>query len=166
MSLSNCSSDIGCLCCPTIEFCRISSSLLELIVIGLVANIGIGIVGGSFSARSSNGVEEPVGCPITTGSPYYHDLHLRFSPCLCLYLKVQQTNRNSCSHERNVYRLLLYLLSNHRILRNFHSACLFSFCSSSAVMVSDSAPNDVFQDSKRSLQMWPDMWWAAHLYGD
>ena len=37
-------------------------------------------------------------------SPFYHDLHLRFGLCLCLYMNVQQTNWYSCSHERKVYR--------------------------------------------------------------
>ena len=37
-------------------------------------------------------------------SPFYHDLHLRFGLCLCLYRNVQQTNWYSCSHERKVYR--------------------------------------------------------------
>ena len=37
-------------------------------------------------------------------SPFYLDLHLRFSLCPCLSLNVQQTNWCSCSQERNVYR--------------------------------------------------------------
>ena len=40
-NLSNCSSDICCLCCPTIEFCGISTGNYELIVDGLLANVGI-----------------------------------------------------------------------------------------------------------------------------
>ena len=55
-------------------------------------------------STSSNGVDEPKKCPITTGLPFYHDLHLRFCLCLCLSLNVQQTNWYSCTHERNVYR--------------------------------------------------------------
>ena len=43
-NLSNCSSDICCLCYSTIEFCGISTSITELIVDGLPANVGIGIV--------------------------------------------------------------------------------------------------------------------------
>ena len=42
--LSNCSSDICCLCCPTIEFCGISTRNNELMVHDLLANVGIGIL--------------------------------------------------------------------------------------------------------------------------
>ena len=40
----NCSSDISCLCCPTIEFCGKSTGIVELIVDGLPAIVGIGVV--------------------------------------------------------------------------------------------------------------------------
>ena len=42
--LSNCSFDICCLCCPTIEFCGISAGVHELEVDGLPANVGMRIV--------------------------------------------------------------------------------------------------------------------------
>ena len=42
--MSNCSSDMSCLRCPTTGFCRISTGIDELMVDGLVANVGIGIV--------------------------------------------------------------------------------------------------------------------------
>ena len=50
-NLSNRKSDISSLCCPTIELCRISTGIEELIVGGLLANVGIGIV-------------LPTGCPV------------------------------------------------------------------------------------------------------
>ena len=50
-SLSNCSSDICFLCCPTIELCGISTGLQDLMVDGQLANVGIGIV---FPIRSSS----------------------------------------------------------------------------------------------------------------
>ena len=53
--LSICSSDICCLCCTTIEFCGNSTSMKELEVDGLPANVGIGIV--SLFCLSS------LGCP-------------------------------------------------------------------------------------------------------
>ena len=43
-NLSNCSPDICCLCGPTIEFFGNSIGITELIVDGLPANVGIGIV--------------------------------------------------------------------------------------------------------------------------
>ena len=43
-NLSNYSSDICCLCCPTLEFCGILTGENELMVDGLLANVGIGIV--------------------------------------------------------------------------------------------------------------------------
>ena len=51
-NLSNCSSDICCLCCPTIEFCGISTGNNELTVDGLLANVGIGIVPRCLRERS------------------------------------------------------------------------------------------------------------------
>ena len=48
-NLSNWSSDICCLCCPTMEFCGISTGNVELMVDGLLANVGIGIVRSSQS---------------------------------------------------------------------------------------------------------------------
>ena len=42
--MSNCSSYICCLCCPSIGFCGISTGINELMVNGLPANVGIGIV--------------------------------------------------------------------------------------------------------------------------
>ena len=43
-NLSNCSSEICCLCSPTIEFCGNSTGIKELTLDGLLANVGIGIV--------------------------------------------------------------------------------------------------------------------------
>ena len=43
-NLSNCNSYICCLCCPTIGFCGNSTGIVELVVNGFVANVGIGIV--------------------------------------------------------------------------------------------------------------------------
>ena len=43
-NLSNCGSDICCLCGPTIEFCKNFTGTVELMVDGLLANVGIGIV--------------------------------------------------------------------------------------------------------------------------
>ena len=43
-NLSKCSSEICCLCCPTIEFCGISTRNNEFMVDGLLANVGVGIV--------------------------------------------------------------------------------------------------------------------------
>ena len=43
-NLSNCNSDICCLCCPTTQFCGNSTSIVELVVNGLDAKVGIGIV--------------------------------------------------------------------------------------------------------------------------
>ena len=43
-NLSNCISGICCLCCPTIEFNENCTGIEELIVDGLLANVGIGIV--------------------------------------------------------------------------------------------------------------------------
>ena len=42
--LSNCNSDICCLCCPTKEFCGNSTGINEMTVDGLPANVGIGNV--------------------------------------------------------------------------------------------------------------------------
>ena len=50
-NLSNWSSDICCLFCPTIKLCGISTRTKEFIVVGLLANVGIGIV---FPIRSSS----------------------------------------------------------------------------------------------------------------
>ena len=50
-----------CLCCPTIEFFGNSTGINELIVDGLLANVGIGIV--SLSCLSSLvKVPDPVAC--------------------------------------------------------------------------------------------------------
>ena len=43
-NLSNCSSDICCLCYPTKEFCGNSTGVVELTVDGLLANVGIATV--------------------------------------------------------------------------------------------------------------------------
>ena len=43
-NLSNCSSEICCLCCPAIEFCGNFTGIIELIVDGLPANVGTGFV--------------------------------------------------------------------------------------------------------------------------
>ena len=63
-NLSNCSSDICCLCCPTMEFCGISTGIDELMVDGLLANICIGIV--PLFCTSSLVKEVPV--PIARGT--------------------------------------------------------------------------------------------------
>ena len=42
--LSNCHSDICCHCCPTKELCGNFTSINEIIVDGLPANVGIGHV--------------------------------------------------------------------------------------------------------------------------
>ena len=43
-NLSNCNSYICCLSCPTMQFCGNSTGIVELVVNGCVANVGIGIV--------------------------------------------------------------------------------------------------------------------------
>ena len=61
-NLSNCSSDICCLCGLTIEFCGNSTSILELTVDGLLANVGIGIVSLPCLSSLVKGVTDPVAC--------------------------------------------------------------------------------------------------------
>ena len=64
-NLSNCSSDICCLCCPTTEFCGISTGNNELMVDGLPANVGTGTVP---SFRSSSlATSLPVTDPVALG---------------------------------------------------------------------------------------------------
>ena len=61
-NFSNCSSDICFLCCPTIEFCGMSTSIDELMFDGLVANVGIGIVPLFCSSSLAKEVLVPVAC--------------------------------------------------------------------------------------------------------
>ena len=61
-NLSNCSSDICCLSCPTKEFCGKSIGIVELIVDGLLANVGIGIVPLFCSSSLAERVSVPVAC--------------------------------------------------------------------------------------------------------
>ena len=72
-NLSNCISDICCLCCPTIGFCGISTGINELIVDGLLANIGIGIV----PLFCSSSLAKDVPVPIARGTD-------SFSLCVCV----------------------------------------------------------------------------------
>ena len=58
--MSNCSSDICGLCCQTIEFCGISTGIVELVVNGLVANVGIGIVPPFRSSSLATEVPDPI----------------------------------------------------------------------------------------------------------
>ena len=57
---SNCSSDIFCLCCPTMGFCGISTNIDELMVDGLLANISIGIVPLCCSSSLAKDVPVPI----------------------------------------------------------------------------------------------------------
>ena len=61
-NLSSCNSDICCLCCPTIEFCGISTGINELMVDGRLANVGIGIVPLFCSSSLAKEVRVPVAC--------------------------------------------------------------------------------------------------------
>ena len=63
-NLSNCSSDICCLCCPSTDVGGMSTGHYELVVDGLLANVGIGIVP---LLRSSSLVTR-VPVPICTGT--------------------------------------------------------------------------------------------------
>ena len=77
VNLSNYSSDICCLCCPTIELCGISTGLQDLMVDGLLANVRIGIV---LPIRSSS---LPTGAPVqirTGTSPAIDSLDVREHP--------------------------------------------------------------------------------------
>ena len=56
MNLSNWSSDICCLCCPTIECCGILTGKKEFMVDGLPVNIGIAIVLAIISSSLSTSV--------------------------------------------------------------------------------------------------------------
>ena len=58
-NLSNWSSDICCLCCPTIAFCGISTGKNELIADGILANVGIGTVPFFRSSSLATGVPSP-----------------------------------------------------------------------------------------------------------
>ena len=61
-NLSNCNSDICCLCCPTMEFSWTSTSINELMVDGLLANVGIGSVLLFCSSSLVKEVPVPVVC--------------------------------------------------------------------------------------------------------
>ena len=61
-NLSNCSSDICFLCCPTIEFCGMSTGINELMFDGFVANVGIEIVPLFCSSSLAKEISFPVVC--------------------------------------------------------------------------------------------------------
>ena len=65
---SICSSDICCLCCPNMEFCRISTGNNELMVDGLLADVGIGIVPSIRSSSLAKEVPVPIACGTDTVS--------------------------------------------------------------------------------------------------
>ena len=58
--MSNCSSEICCLCLPTIEFCGTPTGITELIVDGLLSNVGIGIVSLLCLSSLAKRVPDPV----------------------------------------------------------------------------------------------------------
>ena len=66
VNLSTCNSDICCLCCPTMYFRGNSTGIVELIVDGLPANVGIGIV--PLFSLSSLAKRVPVACGTDTVS--------------------------------------------------------------------------------------------------
>ena len=63
-NLSNCSSDICCLCCPTKEFCGNPTGINELTVDGLPATVSIGIVSLFCLSSLAKRVPDPVACGI------------------------------------------------------------------------------------------------------
>ena len=67
--LSICSSDICCLCCPAVEFCGVSTGNNELMVDGLLANVGIEIVPLIRSSSLATGVPVPICTGIDRVAP-------------------------------------------------------------------------------------------------
>ena len=61
-NLSNWSSSICCLCCPTIEFFGNSTGIKELMVDDLLANVGIGIVSLLCLSFLAKEVPDPAAC--------------------------------------------------------------------------------------------------------